>query len=421
MGFRIFSIILLSSYRLIKNGTLKYFILLSLSSFLLLITHNLMSMIFFPIVGIWALFWLFAEKKWSNLSKLAGSIMLGLGLSAFYILPVLFERNYVHIDSILSGYFDYRRHFVNLYRLFISHHWGYGSSGIDQDNDLTLSTGLVQWLVGLLAVVLAAINFKKEKKLASLTFLLGGIELLVLFMMHQKSSFIWVQIGILKWLQFPWRFMSDSIFLLSILGGLSVYFLKKINYLFGLIVILLAFLLYFTFFQPKSWLDISDQDKFSGASWEKELTISIFDYLPIYAYLPPWQKAPELPEVLEGQAKFTDYKKGSNYQTGKVEVVGDALIRVPLYDFPGMKVIVDGQEVSHWNNDCRDQRYCLGLITFRIPQGVHDVSVKLTNTPVRTLGDLLSLSGLIILTGFIFGKIKNRKTSHSRKPLVELR
>jgi hypothetical protein len=46
--------------------------------------------------------------------------LLGIGLAAFFTLPVLFERQYVHIESMVGGYFDYRQHFVDIKQLFFS-------------------------------------------------------------------------------------------------------------------------------------------------------------------------------------------------------------------------------------------------------------------------------------------------------------
>ena len=129
----------------------------------------------------------------------------------------------------------------------------------------------------------------------------------------------------------------------------------------------------------------------------KFITSGIFDYLPIYGVLPPWSKAPDLPEVLEGNLNFVEYKKGSNFQTGIVEASKDSLIRIPLFDFPGMEVKVDGKKVTHINNDCRDERYCRGLITFKVLSGRHEIDTRLKNTPIRTIGNALTLFSLAIL------------------------
>jgi hypothetical protein len=182
------------------------------------------------------------------------------------------------------------------------------------------------------------------------------------------------------------------------LVGFAVYFASRFKYILGIILVTASFILTISFFVPKSWLYINDADKFSGASWEKQLTISIFDYLPIYATLPPIQKAPPLPEVLEGNVQFLSYKKGSDYQVGLAEASTSSLIRVPLFDFPGMEVKVDGKVVPHVNDDCRGEKYCLGLITFSVPQGTHKVDVRLENTPVRKIGNIMTLISLGIVT-----------------------
>ena len=390
-------------YKLIKTTKVKYLIWTSVAILLLLTTHSLISMIFAPFLLIWSLFWLYTQKKWRLIPKLILAGLLGLGLAAFYIIPLLFEKKYAHLETLLVGYFDYRAHFVNLYKLFLSMEWGYGSSGFPLEK-LNLSTGIVQWVVGGLAAVLAAINYKKEKKLAILTFGLVGSELIVLFLMHQKSSFIWSALPILSWLQFPWRFLTISIFLLSILAALAVYFAGKYGYLLGMVSVLFAFLLYGNFFMPKDWLKITDNDKFSGGSWEKQLTISIFDYLPIYAKLPPPSKAPDVPEVLEGEATFSNYRKGSNFQTANVEAKKESLLRAPIFDFPGMTVKVDGKMVPHVNDDCRNEKYCLGLVTFKVPEGSHSLEIRLFNTPARKAGDIISLLSLGAVLFFIFKK-----------------
>jgi len=152
-----------------------------------------------------------------------------------------------------------------------------------------------------------------------------------------------------------------------------------------------------TFFQPREWYNITDADKFSGKSWEKQLTISIFDYTPIYAVLPPPSKAPDVPELLDGQGRVLEYFKGSNHQSGRIEVETPVVVRLPLFDFPGMQVKVDGQVVPHWHDDCRGQKYCMGLITYQLGPGLHSVEAKLTRTPVRLIGDIVTLGSVVLV------------------------
>ena len=166
---------------------------------------------------------------------------------------------------------------------------------------------------------------------------------------------------------------------------------------YGAALIISCLLMYGLFFQPKEWLNINDQDKFSGKSWEKQLTISIFDYLPIYAKFPPTNPAPKYPETLEGLADFKSNERGSDYKKWVVDVTDEAILRTPVFDFPGMKVFIDGLEASHSSNDCRNQEFCLGLVTFPIDPGRHEILVKLTNTPVRSIGNVLTLISLFLV------------------------
>lgn len=394
-----FPLIFWSSSQLIRSGKLKYLLWLAISIGLLLLTHNLMTLIFFPVVLIWVVILLIMEKNWRRgISLLLGGT-LGVGLAAFFTLPVALERSYAHIESMIGGYFDYRQHFVDINQLFFSNHFGYGSSVLGPGDDFSFSVGIIQWIIALLGVLLAAIGFKKHKKVSIIVLILAALELGVLFMIHQKSSFIWTELPFLVWLQFPWRFLAVSTFLLPFFGAYAIYFVQnhKLSKIIGGLAILVAITLYINFFQPKSWINITDQELFSGESMRKQVTASIFDYLPIYATLPPISKAPDLPEILIGQANFANYYKGSDFQVGEVTALQKSIIRLPLFDFPGMKVTIDGKEVEHSHNDCRNEQFCLGLITFDIPAGSHIIKAQLTNTWPRAVGNILTIVSLIII------------------------
>ncbi len=406
-----FPLLFWSSYNLIRSGKLKYFLYFSLSLALLLLTHNLMSFIFVPILALWILAVLAIEDRWNNAIKTILSGVLGVGLAAFFLLPVVFEKQYAHTETLLGGYFDYRQHFVNIYELFISNHFGYGSSVLGPNDDLTLSVGQISWIFSLFTALLAILFFKKNRKLSLIVFFLALVELSLLFLMHQRSSFVWNLFSPLAYLQFPWRLLGPSSFLLSTLTAIGIFLSSQIKnreisnvlpwrinltHIFSISVIILVLALYANFFRPKDWYQISDQEKFSGKSWDIQLTTSIFDYLPIYAKLPPNHKAPDLPEILDGQAKFVNYKKGSNFQVGLVDVQKDATIRLPLFDFPGMQVTVDNSKTAHGHDDCRSEEICLGLISFKASPGKHKIKAQLQDTLVRSIGNAVSGASLLV-------------------------
>lgn len=401
-----FPLVFWSIYQLINERKMKYSIFLAFSIAGLLLTHNLITLIFAPIAILWCLSLLVIKKGWKSLPKVFLGGVLGVGLAAFFTLPVIFEGKYVHLETLLGGYFDYRQHYVDVFRLLISNLFGYGSSGFGQDNSLSLSTGQIQWIVALFGFILSFVFLKKQKSISILIIIFSIVEAGVLFLIHQKSSFIWQSLPVMAYLQFPWRFLTISIFLLSFLGAstafLIIQFNRKIGKIFVVLVLIGIFLLHGYFFKPKEWFGISDSDKFSGPFWEKELTISIFDYLPIYAKLPPNRVAPVLPEVLDGNVTFLSYKKGSNFQTGLTEVTEKSKLRLPLLDFPGMTVFVDGKVVNHNHDDCRKEEFCFGLISFDINKGTHTIMTKLKDTPVRSIGNVITIISFIILMFLLF-------------------
>jgi len=65
-----------------------------------------------------------------------------------------------------------------------------------------------------------------------------------------------------------------------------------------------------------------------------------------------------------------------------------------LYDFPGMTVWVGNKKVvtSHDKD--------LGLITFDAISGNHSVKVKLIDTPVRSISNIISLLSWFGLIGY---------------------
>src|SRR5437870_3549583 len=80
-----------------------------------------------------------------GLAPLLG-LLLGIGLSAIYLLPSLTELGSVRTDQYLTGtserfgYYDYHEHFSEFFQLF-SPHWGYGLSQPGPHDDLSLQLG----------------------------------------------------------------------------------------------------------------------------------------------------------------------------------------------------------------------------------------------------------------------------------------
>jgi len=365
-------------------GAGKKFVLpLALSVAGLLLTHNVTVIMFLPFYLV--LFLLLRKpdiKKWKNV-VIAG--IWGVALSAFFVLPAFFEKEYTHIESITQGYFNYLAHFVGLRQMLLSTFWGYGDSSLGPLDGLSLSIGILHWILPLFVLLLLAYLRKfKEFRLTLVFTILGFVAL---FLMHPKSQFVWDNIELFSYIQFPWRFLSIAVFCFSVASGAVTKTFEQKN-----IIVIVSFvillLMYGSYFKPAKYLNITDEEKFSGDSWTKQQTISIFDYLPVAAKLPPTSPAPDKPEILDAEGTITNGQKGTNWQKWEVMLKEDGRIRLSQFDFPVWEARVNGMVTAV------DSENELGLITVDVPKGTSIVEIKLKDTNLRLAANLVSLLAL---------------------------
>ncbi len=401
-GFIFMPLILYAVHRLSKKLSVKNTAIFALSLAGLFISHNITSFIFIPLAILWTIGLIIGSKIdiINFIKKLSLGFIWAVGISGFFLLPVIFEKHLAHIESMLSGYFNYLAHFITFKQLFFTTFWAYGSSVLGPRDNLSFFIGIIHLLTVVVISVLLIGKFRQKKILANfshnrrlLLFTLSILALLIsVFMSHSKSSFIWKLFPIFKYLQFPWRYLSPASFFISLAGGylLSTTFSFHKKQIFFLIAIL-SILFNLAFFAPKKWLDITPEEKFSGFSYDRQLTISIFDYLPIYAKHPPITVAPNYPTIIKGQTSILDYSKRSNKITFKTRSTSDSTILLNQFDFPNWVVKVNNKKINHHHQNE------LGLITFDIPAGDNVVSVILKNTPIRTLGNTLTIISLFLV------------------------
>ncbi len=403
-AFVFLPLILYALLELFKKPSFKKASLLGVSVALLFVTHNISTLIFMPMLALIALVLLTIHQEKTKFIKygLIGVIWAILIAGSFF-LPVLFEKGYAHTESLIEGYFNYLAHFVTLKQLFFTSFWGYGSSQ-GPTSDLSFFLGPIQLFLVAISLFVAFINsIKRNFKPSTLIVVLSSVLLLIsLFMTHQKSTFIWQSIPILTYLQFPWRFLVTADFFLCLIVGYFLSYLQKSSA--KVLLVIFSFLLIFfnlSYFRPREWYNITIWEKFSGLNWDKQLTISIFDYLPIFAKFPPGDPAPHFPTSDNGKVSFLDYQHDSSAIKFNTLSWTPSKLTLPQFDFPGWAVKLDGRTIPHnHNND-------LGLISFSIPSGKHSVSAYLGDTPVRLVGDILSL---IFLPLALITLVKKEKT-----------
>lgn len=386
-----FPLIFLFSLKLSKKFSVRSFIFLALSLAGLFYTHNIMTLIFMPFYLAWVAFLLIRNWSWGLLKSLIGSLILGFGLAASFLLPAFFEKNLVQSSYVTGGYFDWRGHFVEISQFF-STFWGYGASLWGPQDGMSFSVGLPQWIGFALAWILGLINFKKNRTILWILAFLSAEFAFSLFMQHNRSTPIWLHFQLLQFVQFPWRFLGISIFFVSLIAG-SIG-IHKVRWFGILAVALVIFNIGFNlqFFHPESFDPKAVDDGYVGSytlSREERLPK---DYLPIY--VKQIESGIKNPYIVTGQMNDLNFEKHSSWATAKLDVKSQsAQVEFPLTYFPGWTATVNNHPV---NLDPPGPR---GLIRLTLPQGVDDISFNFGNTPIRFWGDFLTIIsiGLVIL------------------------
>lgn len=374
-----------------KNKTLAFF---SLSLALLIVTHNL-SLLMFSLFSVpWIVHVAIMEKRKKALVSLIFGSIFSVGLSAFYLLPAISEAKFINLSSTTQGYFDFRAHFATISQLLFSRFWGYGASLFGPVDDLGLSVGQVHWVLPLVGIALLLFLKKREAKDAAILTLIGWVAL---FLTHNKSTFIWENINSLAYLQFPWRWLGVATFAFSLAGG-AVALLPKVTAqkIVTVVAVLMAISTNVSFFREDIWYSITDKEQFTGQKWETQIASSLGDYWPNFGKALPKVEAGGKPVIRgEGEVDAERVYQKSNKMAYNLKLSKSSEVEFPVTYFPGWILKVDGTRYPvRPSSD-------LGLITANLPEtNSQNVILEFTNTPVRTLGNTLSLVTLSLGGGF---------------------
>jgi hypothetical protein len=144
---------------------------------------------------------------------------LGLGLSAIFWIPAILEYRFVRVDQWVGGRFAFGDDFVEIFQLF-SPKWGFGTSIPGPDDEAGFQ-------IGLAATVLFVLSFLVTPKLQQLyvrrtLYFFQAMTLLLLFLTTPASTLLWTLLPLSTFAQFPWRLLVIVAPLISIVAGAIV-------------------------------------------------------------------------------------------------------------------------------------------------------------------------------------------------------
>lgn len=350
---------------------------------------------FLPAIFAYSIFLSFAFSNWKKFVYFLLALCLGFLLTSFFIIPAFIEGKYTLRDIVTGN--EYKARFVEPIRLFVSR-WNYGISG-----QFSVEIGYLHLLgVALSPLVLLKLR-KKGRKTAIL--LLGLIMSLIIsiFLVLPISNFFYETFTTLKKFQFPWRFLSLTVFSSSVIASLVLFLVKKDKTKKAFLFVFILLLLLTSYEKWHANGHLIKPDSFYKSVYSG--TTDTGESSPIWSIRFMEIKPRAHSEVVEGEGVINEVLRTSTSHKYLVAITSEtAKIKENTLYFPGWKVIGNGEEIR--NIEYQDPAH-RGLMTYVVNKGTHDIEVKFEDTRLRKFSNYLPLLAIVIMAGIFI--IKTRK------------
>lgn len=429
LSFVFIPLILLAISRFILNNQRKYLPLLSVSLACLITSHNVSALISFPFVLTYTLVLLFQKKQFNftNIRSLLLSLLLSLGLSSFFLIPMIHDLAYVNLGRHVAV--DYIHHFPTIKQLIYSP-WGHGYSVLGSADRESFQVGIVQWLM----VVLTLAYFIVKKILRQtystsdkLAFMFLIIFVITVFLMLPSSTIIWDHLPLMPQIQFPWRLLFVTTLIVPFLAAkfLSLYKNKSLYFL-SLFFILLAYRGNHNHFFTRNFHRYPDNHYLSNQKIYYGSADIAWETRPRWVNFIP----SNLPDTLIAQNPLVKIKSLDLSPKEKIKVkinaTTDTSLTFNFFHYPNWQAKLGSSEQNLHSLPMSPDSS--GLATINIPSGQNLLSISYAPTPIQQSADTITLFSLIILIfiivlqhcpGLCFSKLtrffKTTSTNHPIK------
>lgn len=378
---------------------------------LIFLTHNISSMLFYPLIIFWCILLLAKNrkktKKYRETLKLTiKNLLLPIPLAAFFLVPALVERTIVQSDSMIMNYYSYLVHFASMNQILISDFWGYGGSGPDLLDGMSFMIGKPYWITfALLAGYYIYKNRKSRDRLFHPLVIMSLVFApLFTFMMHIRSTPIWQLFTPLQYIQFPWRLLGVAGFFIILFITFAANQLpEKLRKYFVAIMAILVITLYFPFFKPEKYDKYQDEDFISGQFSNEQKESHLYDYMPTTVHQIPGEIASSAIYESENPIESTtNIVWRSNFTELTITQNSDNIITFSSIEYPDWQGYIDGEPVEHQVDSIT------GLVKLAVPSGTHQIRIERKEPAYRIFGNIISI---LTFTYLLLITIKNRNSS----------
>jgi hypothetical protein len=364
-----------------------------------IVTHNILGMLTGVLVAVTAAATVaFSDERLRTGTAAAAAGAGALLLSAFFWVPALYEKRFVQIDAMTTGVLDFRENFLSPGDLFRAPEL----PGVGQALPMSFELGIpAVVLFVLFPFALRRVRPSARPLVTTAALTLGiGLTMATLAGWPAYQAF-----PLLRFVQFPWRFLNFIALGVALLGAVGLDALlgarpAALRRAAAGVAVLAAVLAVRPLLGPKPNFDLPawsiDPDEIAS---RRETTTSSEEYLPKWVTEPPMRgRSFENGVQVEGAASVEG--PGRRVARYDLTVVAQEPVTVTLRDlyFPGWNATVGDAPLA------LAPREGTGNMQFRLGAGRHEVRVRLGTTPVRRTAWLVSAgAALLAVVGWLTG------------------
>jgi hypothetical protein len=329
------------------------------------------------------------QRSWKIAFRTVCGLLLGFGLTCFYLIPAAYEQRWVNIGQALASGLLPSQNFLFTYIADVEHSWF---------NWIASSCAILLFLLCTVAALVsrrfasfAGSGDPRRKAWLALLVLAAAATLLML----RFTSPLWSFLPKFRFVQFPWRWMS----ILALVGAcfLSSALQKRRGWVWFALLLLLSVPLA-NFLVNNTWWDpdeiptlqaaVTDETGFDGTDEYDPLGDDHLDLppnAPTAKILPAEPEDTRAPEARVQIDKWTTEEKSL-----RVDSPAPARLALRLLNYPAWQVQVNGARIVPGRPDNYNQ------MVIPIAAGNSAIHVRFARTPDRTLGMLISILSVLL-------------------------
>lgn len=367
----------------------------------LILSHLPTAITLLPLLLSFVVYFLVSLKpkpRMSFLKNLCLSLLLGIGLSAFYLLPFIFYSGLTQVGSGAYSYI-YENGFVSLSQLFYTK-WGYGLNKVSAlEGNVPYRIGFAEWLAFFVfasATILAFVRKRLDIKNYLLLFFLLSAFGFSLIAMLPISKPVWDIAERFVSVDNPTKFLITITFVGAVLSGLFLQrFRGKARRVVFLIFLVVAL------YTGRNHLRVNQYTHLPTSLYvESETTTSSYQ-----EFLPKWADNNVLndPGLAWGEgvnvASWVQKENGVSFELNSPK---EQDISLRHFAFPGIKLYINGAARDYGIDE-------EGRIKANFPAGFHNVQFTFEETRVITIGKAVSIVSILMIATIAISTLKHKQ------------